>query len=126
MLDPVILKNHCTKNSFSFDKDIKRVSSTNTFVISYDICNLFTSILLNETIDLVVKLMFNNNPNIKIIKKDLKNFFEFGTSETHILFDGNYYDQTDGVAMGSFLWLVCANLLMSFYKFCYIDITLMT
>ena len=79
MLDPVILKNHYTKNSFSFDKEIKRVSSTNTLVISYDICNLFTSILLNQTIDLVVKLMFNNNPNIKIIKKDLKSFFEFGT-----------------------------------------------
>ena len=79
MLDPVILKNHYTKNSFSFYKEIKRVSSTNTLVISYDICNLFTSILLNQTIDLVVKLMFNNNPNIKIIKKDLKSFFEFGT-----------------------------------------------
>ena len=79
MLDPVILKNHYTKNSFSFDKEIKRVSSTNTLVISYDICNLFTSILLNQTIDLVVKLMFNNNPNIEIIKKDLKSFFEFGT-----------------------------------------------
>ena len=79
MLDPVILKNHYTKNSFSFDKEIKRVSFTNTLVISYDICNLFTSILLNQTIDLVVKLMFNNNPNIKIIKKDLKSFFEFGT-----------------------------------------------
>ena len=44
--------------------------------------SLFTSIPLNETIDLAVKLIFDNNPNIKITKKDLK-YSEFTTSETH-------------------------------------------
>ena len=66
MLDPVIPKDHCTKDSFSFCKEIKKVSSTNKFLISYDICSLFTSIPLNETIDLTVKLVFDNNPNIKL------------------------------------------------------------
>ena len=89
--------------------------STNKFLVSYDICSLFTSIPLNETIDLAVKLIFDNNPNIKITKKDLK-YSEFTTSETHILFDGNYYDQIDGVAMGSGLGPVLANLFMVFYE----------
>ena len=116
MLDPVIPKDHCTKDSFSFCKEIKKVSSTNKFLISYDICSLFTSIPLNETIDLAVKLIFDNNPNIKITKKDLKKLFEFATSGTHILFDGNYYDQIDGVAMGSPLGPVLANLFIGFYE----------
>ena len=116
MLDPVIPKDHCTKDSFSFCKEIKKVSSTNKFLISYDICSLFTRIPLNETIDLAVKLIFDNNPNIKITKKDLKKLFEFATSGTHILFDGNYYDQIDGVAMGSPLGPVLANLFMGFYE----------
>ena len=77
---------------------------------------MFTSIPLNETIDLAVKLIFDNNPNIKITKKDLKKLFEFATSGTHILFDGNYYDQIDGVAMGSPLGPVLANLFMGFYE----------
>ena len=76
---------------------------------------MFTSIPLNETIDLAVKLIFDNNPNIKITKKDLKKLFEFATSGTHS-FDGNYYDQIDGVAMGSPLGPVLANLFMGFYE----------
>ena len=115
MLDPVTPKDHCTKDSFSFCKQIKKVSSTNKFLISYDICSLFTRFPLNETIELAVKLIFDNNPNIKITKKDLK-YSEFTTSETHILFDGNYYDQIDGVAMGSDLGPVLANLFMVFYE----------
>ena len=109
MLDDVIPKDHCTKDSFSFCKKIKKLSSTNKFLISYDICSLFTRFPLNETIELAVKLIFDNNPNIKITKKDLK-YSEFATSETHILFDGNYYDQIDGVAMGLPLGPVLDNL----------------
>ena len=88
MLDPVIPKDHCTKDYFSFCKETKKVSSTNKFWISYDICSLFTSIPLNETFALAVRLIFDNNPNIKISKKDLKKRFEFATSGTHILFNG--------------------------------------
>ena len=61
MLDPVIPKD---QGSFSFCKEIKKVSSTNKFLISYDISSLFTSIPLNETIDLAVKFFFDNNSNI--------------------------------------------------------------
>ena len=49
--------------------------STNKFLVSYDICSLFTSIPLNETIDLAVKLIFDNNPNIEITKKDQEHAF---------------------------------------------------
>ena len=62
---------------------------------------MFTSIPPNETIDLAVKLIFDNNPNIKITKKDFKKLFEFATSGAHILFEENYYDQIDDFAMGS-------------------------
>ena len=116
MLDPVIPKEHCVKDSFSFSKEIKEVSSSDKFLISYDVCSLFASIPLNETIDIAVNLIFDNNPNIKITKKELKTLFEFGTSGTHILFDGNFYDQIDGVAMGSPLDPVLANLFVGFHE----------
>ena len=75
-----------------------------------------TSIPLDETIGLAIKLILDNNPNIKIRKKDLKKFFEFATSGTHILFGGNYYDQIDSVTMGSSLQPVLTNLFMGFYE----------
>ena len=50
------------------------------------------------------------------LKKDLEKRFEFATSGTHILFDGNYYDQIYGVAILSPLGPVIANLFMGFYE----------
>ena len=50
MFDPVIPKDYCAKDSFSFCMEIKKVSSTNKFFIF----SLFTSIPLNETNNLAV------------------------------------------------------------------------
>ena len=50
-LDSGTTVDHCAKDSFSFSKEIKKVSSTNKFLISYDVCSLFASIPLKETIN---------------------------------------------------------------------------
>ena len=49
-------------------------------------------------------------------KVELKKLFEFATSGTYFLFQGTFYDQIDGVAMGSPLGPVLANLFMSYYE----------
>ena len=49
-------------------------------------------------------------------KTELKRLFELATSGTHFLFQGAFYDQTDGVAMGSPLGPVLTNLCMSYYE----------
>ena len=85
-------------------------------MISYNVCSLFTSILLKETIDIVVNLIFDRCPDLIIARQGLKKLFEFATSGTHFLFDGNYYDQIDGVAMGSPLRPILANLFMNFHE----------
>ena len=38
-----------------------------------------------------------------------KGLLEFATKKSHFIFDGDYYDQIDGVAMGSPLGPVLAN-----------------
>ena len=47
-------------------------------------------------------------------ENDLKNLFEIATCETHYMFKNQFYDQIDGVAMGSLLrpGPVLANLFM--------------
>ena len=75
-----------------------------------------TNIPLQETIDIAINLIFNHNPNLDITKKELKKPFLFATSQTHFSFDSKFYNQIDGVAMGSPLALVLANILMGFYE----------
>ena len=116
LLDPIIPKSHCTKDSFTFSEEIKEVSTTNRFLISYDVCSLFTSIPLKEKIDIAVNLSLEHNPGLDITKAELKKLFEFATSSTYFLFQGTFYNQTDGVAIGSLLGPLLPNLFMGYYK----------
>ena len=78
-------------------------------IISYDVTSLFNSIPLRETIYLI----FNHNSNLNITEKEL---FLFATSQTHFIFNGNFYNQIDGVAIGSPLAPVLASVFMGFYE----------
>ena len=91
------------RDFFSFCKEIHEVSAFNKFMLSYDVCNLFTNMPLQETIKLAVNLIFEKRPEIRITRKQLTKLFEFATSRTHFLFNAKYYDQIDFVAMGSSL-----------------------
>ena len=112
----MISTTHCTKDSFSFCEEIKKVRASNKFLVSYDVCSLFTSIPLAETIDIAVDLLFEKNPGFKISKADLRKLFQFAASGTHFMFEGKFYDQIDGVAMGSPLGPVLANLFMGYHE----------
>ena len=114
LLDPVIRNEYCAKDSFTFCEEIQGVSANDYFLVSYDVCSLFTSIPLSETI--AVELIFQNKPNLKISKNELQQLFKFATSSTHFLFKGNFYDQIDGVSMGSPLGLVLANLFIGYHE----------
>ena len=81
-----------------------------------DISSLFTNVPLQETIDIAINLVFNHNPNLNITKKELKKLLLFATSQTPFLFNGKFYNQIDGVAMGSPLASVLANIFMGFYE----------
>ena len=84
--------------------------------MSYDVTSLFTNIPLQETIDIAINLIFNHNPNLNITKKELKKLLLFATSQTHFIFNCNFYNEIDGVAMGSPLAPVLANISMGFYE----------
>ena len=101
MLTPFILTDYCTQGSFSFVKEVQEVSVPDYFMVSYDVCSLFTNIPLKETIDLAVDVIFDNNQSMNITKPQLRKLFVFATSQTHFLFNNEVYDQTDGVAMES-------------------------
>ena len=83
--------------------------------------SLFTNIPMEEIINIAVKVIFENDPNIKITQSELKHIFKIATSHTRFIFNGTYYDQIDGVAMGTPLAPVLANLFMGYHGKRWID-----
>ena len=61
-------------------------------------------------------MLFEQNLGLSITKAELKKRFEFATSGTHFLFQGTFYDQIDGVAMGFPLGPVLENLFIGYYE----------
>ena len=106
--------NFSCSDTFIFLNELKEQKIEGKFNISFDVCSLFTNIPLNETIDLAVNLIFNTEQNLKITKCELRELFVFATSKTNFIFQGLIYDQIDGIAMGSPLAPIMANLFMGY------------
>ena len=107
LLSPLVPNDYSCKDTFSFVSQIKNANLSKKFMVSYDVTSLFTNI------DIAINLIFNHNPNLNITKKELKKLFLFATSQTHFIFNILIFD---GVAMGSPLAPVFANISMGFYE----------
>ena len=114
LLSPLVPNDYSYKDTFSFVSQIKNANLSKKFLVSYDVTSLFTNIPLQETIDIAINLIFNHNPNLNITRKELKKLFLFATSQIHFIFNSKFYNQIDGVAMGSPLASVLANIFMAF------------
>ena len=112
LLSPLVPNNYFCKNTFSFVSQMKNANLSKKVLASYDVTSLFTNIPLQETIDKAINLIFDDNLNLNITKKELfkKEFFYFATSQTHFNFKSNFCNQIDGVAIGSPLAPALANI----------------
>ena len=116
LLTPWLPMDYTASDTFTFIDDIQKVSMANKFMISFDVASLFTNIPLEETIELAVDLILTKDPNNQHSREDLTRLFEFATLGTNFLFEGIMYDQVDGVAMGSPLAPILANLFMGHHE----------
>ena len=86
---------------YSFDSQIKNANLSKKILVSYDETSLITNILLQDTTDIALNIIFNHNPNLNITRKEIKKLFLFATSQNHFIFNSKFYNQINGVAMGS-------------------------
>ena len=78
LLSPLVLNGYSCKDTFCFVSQIKNANLSRKFLVPYEVTSFLTNISLQETIDIAISLIFNHNPNLSIIKKELqKNFFFF-------------------------------------------------
>ena len=96
LLNPHIPTDYCAQDTSTFVSEVTRLHTHNKFMASFDVESLFTNIPY-----LAVDYIMQGNPDIKLGKKNLTKLFFFATAQTHFSFLRNFYDQIDGVAMGS-------------------------
>ena len=75
-------------------------------LISFDVVSLFTMVPIMESIELLSQLF----------SKDILDLFRTCLTTSYFLWDGEFYEQTDGVAMGSPLSPVIANFFMEKFE----------
>jgi hypothetical protein len=87
-------------------------------MVSFDVESLITNVPTLETIELIVDLAFpaGNVSFHGLQKSDLRELLVICTQRSHFQFNGVYYDQVDGVAMGSPLGPLFANVFMAAFE----------
>ena len=82
-------------------------------MISFDVRSLFTNVPLDETIATILqKVYVEKKIKTSIPKPILKELLLLYTKHLHFRFNGKIYTQIDGVAMGSPLGPLLANIFM--------------
>ncbi len=119
ILKPKVNQTYMLKDTFDFVNKVATLDqSKDKYIVSFDVESLFTNIPTLETIDLILKLVYTRNTkyfhNLK--KEELRQLLVICTTESHFQFNKNYYEQTDGVAMGSPLGPLFANIFMSDFE----------
>ena len=86
-------------------------------LVSYDVSSFFTNVPVDETIETLAEKAFRGDWFLKeydlnITKTDLIELLEIATKNQLFQFEGNLYEQVDGVAIGSPLGSSMANRFM--------------
>ena len=124
VLRPVVDKysQHTIKDSFEFCNILDEFDARNSFdsdssfMCSFDICSLFTNIPLDETINLCLDALYRDDfiKQPPVPETLLKKMLLKATTEVEFSFNDDMYRQVDGVAMGSPLGPVLANIFVGF------------
>ena len=119
MLQPVLAKysRNLVKDTFEFCEHIEqfmrdRQEVQSMFMCSFDISSLFTNVPLEETIELCLDVLYRDSTveTPRVPENLLRKLLLKATSKVEFSFNGHLYKQIDGVAMGSPLGPVLANI----------------
>ena len=105
-------------STFTFVDQMKEVDLSNLHMVSYDVRSLFTNVPLNRTIDICMDRMYRSDVIVPpTIPEDvLRKLITLSVCNNTFIFDGKVYEQIDGVAMGSSLGPVLANIWMTYLE----------
>ncbi|CAH8506961.1 unnamed protein product [Heterobilharzia americana] len=83
---------------------------------SFDVNSLFTNVPLSKTISILCNYISSKNLPFPITPTFLKELLLLCTDKVHFTFEGEHFRQVDGVAMGSPLGPLQADIYMSYIE----------
>ena len=105
-----------SKDSFEFARVVRNQNPA-LYMASFDIDSLFTNVPLDETIDICVKKLYGRKKKYEgFTKEQFKKLLTLAVKNSCFLFNGEYYEQVDGVAMGSPLGPTLANIFLCHHE----------
>ncbi|CAH8598674.1 unnamed protein product [Schistosoma haematobium] len=115
LLDPLHqeLAKHNIKEVFEFVDTIKNMNINGKTMLSLDITSLFTNIPLTETIDYICEQLIEKKIEIPIPINKMKGLLLKCTMNIYFKFNNEFFRQVDGVAMGSPLGPILANIFLT-------------
>ena len=100
LLTPLTSNDYTIKDSFSFAEEVSFFDCAH-YMTSFDTEFLFTNIPSQETINICVDKLLENKTKVNNLSKEsFRSLLELATLNSFFIFDGKYYNQKDGVAMG--------------------------
>ena len=121
-LKPLVQNRFMVQDTFNFVKILQQLRIAPTdFLASFDVVSLFTNVPLEETIDYLVEKAFKDDwfrktHNVNLSAQQLRALLVAATRDQLFQFDGNLFEQFDGVAMGSPLGPLMANAFLCKYE----------
>ena len=115
LLSPLATSTYNVKNNSEFIKSIRNAKIPKGYkMISFDVKSLFTNVPLEKTIDIIIRKIYQEKKiNTNIPKEHMRTLLYLCTKHVHFSYEGILYMQVNGVAMGSPLGPVIANIFMS-------------
>ena len=114
LLKPLTSNDYTIKDSFSFAKKALDFDAS-CFMASFDIKSLFTDIPLTETLS--VQNLYKNQAHVNnLTKSSFYRLLKITMSESFFIFDGKFFEQSDGVAVDSPLGPTLANVFICHFE----------
>ncbi|CAH8837417.1 unnamed protein product [Trichobilharzia szidati] len=107
------LSNHSLKSSFDLTDTLDTLNIKDKVMCSIDIESLFTNVPLNETVDFICDYITSSGINLPIPVTYIRDIILMCTENIRFTFQEKAYKQIDGVAMGSPLGPLLADMFMS-------------
>ena len=121
ILKPMVGKSsHNVQNTRDFVEQIKGIRlQQDESIISYDVKALFTFVPIQPVINIIQNKLANNkdqHQRTSMAIHHIINLLEFCLKSIYFVFQGNFYEQKEGAAMGSPLSPIIANIFMEDFE----------
>lgn len=107
------------KDSTNFAEPIKTLSICDEAMLSFDVDSLFTNVPIDEALWIIEKKL-RNDPKLAdrtpLTIEQILQALQMCLRSIFFLYNGQFYEQIDGAAMGSPVSPVAANLFMEHFE----------